>query len=76
MIKDIVISYWSHNEEAGTWFCWVYVQTNFKFSEWMDEFCPTASWEFRFNSGNPAYIVTIKDAQEALLFQLRWCATQ
>ncbi len=75
-MKDVVVQYWrcltGQNPNKKSWFCWVYVQTKFNFQEWMDKYCPTAECTFRFNSGNPVYIVTISDEQEALLFQLKW----
>ena len=70
--NDVVIDYWKHNPKLENWFCWVYVQTDFNFGEWFEKNCPTGDCTFRFNSGNPVYIVTMTDEKEALLFQLKW----
>ena len=72
LVKDVVIDYWRYIPETKIWFCWAYVQTDFDFADWMKKYCPTANCEFRFNSGSPVHIVTIKEEKEALIFQLKW----
>ena len=67
----VKVRYWSHFTEPDRWYCWVYVY-NFNFARWMERYCPTASYEFRFNSGDPMFTVRIFDEKEALLFQLKW----
>lgn len=67
----IKVRHWAHQADLGCWCCWVYAY-DFNFPQWMDQYCPTASYEFRFNSGDPMFTVKIVDEKEALLFQLKW----
>ncbi len=77
---EINVRYWSllndlAKFEIPRYYCWVFTTPefpDFDFSDWMKTYCPTASCEFRFNSGDPMYSVSITDEKEALLFQLRW----
>lgn len=54
------------------WYCWVYPEDDAAFTDWMGTNCPTADCDHKFNSGDPMWMVYIKDDKEATLFALRW----
>lgn len=54
------------------WYCWVYLNDDQEFEEWMSRMCPTADCTRRFNSGDPMTTVYISEDSEATAFQLRW----
>ena len=54
------------------WYCWVYLNDDREFEEWMSRMCPTADCTRRFNSGDPMTTVYISEDSEATAFQLRW----
>jgi len=54
------------------WYCWVYLNDDREFEEWMSRMCPTADCTRRFNSGDPMTTVYISKDSEATAFQLRW----
>jgi len=54
------------------WYGRVYPDNRSLFAEWMEQHCPTADCDLRFNSGDPMFTVYIKDDREATLFQLKW----
>lgn len=59
--------------KTARYYCWVSpVQPDYDFKGWMAQHCPTANCEFRFNSGDPIYTVSITDEKEALIFKLQW----
>ena len=58
-------------EELVGWHCWVY-NGGKDFEDWMDQSCPSAECDFRFNGGDPIHTVHITNADQALLFQLKW----
>lgn len=54
------------------WYCWAYPSNDREFEQWMDQFCPTAEYQHRFNSGDPMYTVQLWNDKEAMLFDLKW----
>lgn len=74
----VYIQYWQKvmqnvkDHTDPSWYCWAFVADDTDFPGWMEQYCPTAEYTFRFNSGNPMYTVNITDKNEALLFQLQW----
>lgn len=81
--EGVFVQYWEKREIPldnrgngikGGWFCWVFVdhKSDFDFPGWMEKCCPTAEYEFRFNSGNPMYTVCIPCEKEAMIFKLKW----
>lgn len=75
---SVSVQYWQEVIDDGKgaydsgWYCWVYVNDNTDFPGWMDKYCPTAEYTFRFNSGDPMYTVNITNEKEAMLFSLQW----
>jgi hypothetical protein len=56
------------------WYCRVRSPYDLKapWRVWLEEHCPSAQVDMRWNSGDPYYGVYIPDDHAATLFQLRW----
>jgi hypothetical protein len=54
------------------WYCRVPYNLDAPWRVWLEENCPSAEIDMRWNSGDPYYSVHISDGQEATLFRLRW----
>lgn len=54
------------------WTCRAYTTQDAEFLAWMKFHCPAASCIYRFNSGDPAYIVDISSELEATVFKMSW----
>jgi hypothetical protein len=54
------------------WYLWVCTNDNEAFERWMEENCPTADVDLKFNGGNPRYLIFIENEAEAVSFVLRW----
>ena len=67
----VKVSGW--NQYNNVWTCRVYTNNYTLFSDWMEIHCPKSQYIFRYNSGNPAYIIDIFDESEAAIFKLSWC---
>lgn len=61
-----------HDESLKGWHCYVH-NAGVDFEKWMNKNMKGKHETiFRFNSGNPAYTVHIKDAEDAAFFKLTW----
>lgn len=61
-----------YDEGIMGWHCWVYPGNGDEFIDWVEKNMASCDYSFRFNSGDPMYIIHIKDPQEAILFKLTW----
>jgi hypothetical protein len=60
-------------EEIVGWHCWAYPDDNGDFAKWMEQNMKgNYDCDFRFNSGDPMFTITIKDPEDATLFKLTW----
>jgi hypothetical protein len=55
------------------WHCWAYVADDIDFTTWMDNNM-TGYYEcdLKFNSGDPMYLIIIRNDEDATLFKIRW----
>jgi len=65
-----------YDEDLKGWHCWAYPDKDTDLQKWMEEnMVGSFSCDFKFNSGDPMYLVFIKEDQDATLFKLTWNPT-
>lgn len=65
-------SRWEMPPTPRGWYCWAYPSDDREFEKWMEQNCPTAEAQHRFNGGDPMYTVQIYNDDEAMRFKDFW----
>lgn len=61
------------NEDIVGWHCWVYPCRDRDVAAWMkDNMIGDYECDFKFNSGDPMYLIIIRKEEDATLFKLTW----
>ena len=61
------------NEDIVGWHCWVYPGHDRDVAAWMkDNMIGDYECDFKFNSGDPMYLIIIRKEEDATLFKLTW----
>lgn len=81
-MRDFVVQHWRHEDgfingefrpEIKGWHCMFYEYNQTNIEDWMEtNMKGEYDCIYRFNSGDPAYFITIKESEDATLFKLTW----